>query len=348
MMLFVGFTIAETDRTDTAELRAWWEVYDAAQNDRPYALWSTWEEAEKLWATPPPGRDAPMWTASDDGRVVGAARALLPLDDNTHLAMVEAYVRPEARRRGVGRALVELMERVGVERGRTTFLADAYTLPGGTSDGLSAAGALGYPQVALEELKLADLVATEPTWAMMEDEAAARLAPYTLVEWVGRTPAGSVDDVCHLYTRFLAEIPLEGLDLGVQRWDAARLDAVEQRREDAGFVQLMVAGRAPSGELVGYSNALVTPSGAEAYIDGTLVLPEHRGHALGLAMKVRLHRMLRERHPDCPVIITGNAGVNEHMNAVNDRLGYRVVEHGHSVQKVLSGPGSASSSLRRP
>jgi hypothetical protein len=31
--------------------------------------------------------------------------------------------------------------------------------------------------------------------------------------------------------------------------------------------------------------------------------------------------------PLCQRLITGNAGVNLHMNAVNDRLGYQVLEH---------------------
>lgn len=337
-MRLVGFTIIESDRTDQAALRAWWEVYDAAQRHRPYMLWSTWEEAEKLWTTPPPGRETLMWTAFDGGREVGAARVMFPVDDNVHLAMVETYVRPEARRQGLGRRLVELMEQAGAERGRTTYLGGVDVAVGEQSEGLAAAAALGYPAVALEEVKLADLVATERTWEVLAAEAATRLGEYELVDWTGRTPAEHVDDVCELYTRFLGEIPLEGMDLGIQRWDTDRLAAIEGRREGAGFVQLMVAARAPSGELVGYSNVLVTPSGEQAHIDGTLVLPEHRGHRLGLAMKVRLHRMIRASHPECPVVVTGNAGVNAHMNAVNERLGYRVVEHGHSVQKVVVTP----------
>jgi len=33
--------------------------------------------------------------------------------------------------------------------------------------------------------------------------------------------------------------------------------------------------------------------------------------------------------------MTGNAGVNEHMNAVNDSLGYRLVEYCNEIQKKL-------------
>jgi hypothetical protein len=68
---------------------------------------------------------------------------------------------------------------------------------------------------------------------------------------------------------------------------------------------------------------------------GTLVLPEHRGHALGLAMKVANQRAVRRLYPDCRVLVTGNAGVNVAMNVVNDRLGYREVERCIEVQKEL-------------
>jgi hypothetical protein len=40
--------------------------------------------------------------------------------------------------------------------------------------------------------------------------------------------------------------------------------------------------------------------------------------------------------PDCRLLLTGNAGVNVAMNAVNDRLGYREVERCVEVQKELS------------
>ncbi|MCW2813716.1 MAG: family N-acetyltransferase [Nocardioides sp.] len=58
----------------------------------------------------------------------------------------------------------------------------------------------------------------------------------------------------------------------------------------------------------------------------TIVLPEHRGHRLGLALKVAHHQALLARFPDVEWIATATADVNAHMNAVNDRLGIRVVE----------------------
>jgi hypothetical protein len=68
---------------------------------------------------------------------------------------------------------------------------------------------------------------------------------------------------------------------------------------------------------------------------GTLVLPDHRGRRLGMGVKVANLRELRAAFPSCAEVVTGNAGVNAAMNAVNDRLGFRVVERCLEMQKRL-------------
>ncbi len=39
--------------------------------------------------------------------------------------------------------------------------------------------------------------------------------------------------------------------------------------------------------------------------------------------------------PECELVRTSNAEVNSHMNAVNERMGYRLVEDLLEVQKEL-------------
>jgi hypothetical protein len=68
---------------------------------------------------------------------------------------------------------------------------------------------------------------------------------------------------------------------------------------------------------------------------GTLVVGAHRGHRLGLAIKVANHRALAERFPELEWVVTGNADVNAHMNAINDRLGFRVVERCLEVERTI-------------
>ena len=60
---------------------------------------------------------------------------------------------------------------------------------------------------------------------------------------------------------------------------------------------------------------------------GTLVLGEHRGHRLGLAMKARgLQELQRRIGPERTRVLTCNAEQNAHMVAINERLGFRPVE----------------------
>jgi RimJ/RimL family protein N-acetyltransferase len=60
----------------------------------------------------------------------------------------------------------------------------------------------------------------------------------------------------------------------------------------------------------------------------TAVIRTHRGHRLGLLTKTAMLELLAAREPQVERIATGNAATNQHMIAVNEQLGYRVVEPG--------------------
>jgi GNAT superfamily N-acetyltransferase len=58
----------------------------------------------------------------------------------------------------------------------------------------------------------------------------------------------------------------------------------------------------------------------------TLVRSDHRGHRLGLLMKLANLRQVRERSPQTRFLNTWNAESNAPMVSVNERLGFVVVE----------------------
>lgn len=94
---------------------------------------------------------------------------------------------------------------------------------------------------------------------------------------------------------------------------------------------------ASDGTVVGLTEAMVSTHSAHHGVQGgTLVLQGHRGHRLGMAMKVANQQALRARFPGCQVLLTGNASSNAPMNAVNDRLGFREAERCLEVQRELS------------
>jgi GNAT superfamily N-acetyltransferase len=317
-------------------LRALWEAGHAAWSDRPVDLWIDWEDARRRWPLPGVDTDVRTLAAFSENRVVGGARLDMPESDNTHLLFADTWVAPPDRRRGYGTALADEIERIARDSGRTTVLTGAHVPVGGESDGSRFALARGYQVAGIEEVKVADLAATEELWPGLAELAAERTADYDVVAWTGPTPVEHMDALCALFSRFLTEAPLGDMDIQPMTWTPERVRQEEERMERAGVDHLLVAAVAPDGSLVGYSKLRVSRAAPRlAALASTLVLPEHRGHRLGLAMKVRLHQEARQRFPACELVGTGNASVNRWMNAVNEQLGYVVVDRCLDLQKVL-------------
>ena len=149
-------------------------------------------------------------------------------------------------------------------------------------------------------------------------------------------PDAWVADMVSMLSVFVGMVPMGDLDVVDSVWTAKRLRSGEDRAIAAGRTRLMAVAIEPGGRLCGFSDLRLdgeTPR--HAMVGGTLVLPEHRGHGLGLAMKLATHRLAIDLFPSCTTIETGNAGVNTAMNAVNDVLGYRVVERAIDVHRRL-------------
>lgn len=330
--------VRDVDLADEAALRSFWELGGiASAHDHADDGWPAWESARRGWATRDPVRRLPKLAAYAGDELVGICSLQLDDLDNTHLAFVQPAVHPDRRGRGAGTALLAAAEERVRADGRTTILSEVYTPPDAEEHpALRFARDRGYAVAGTEEVKVADLPATEHTWPGLADHAAERAAGYELVTWREHAPEEHLEEIARLYTRFLGEIPLGDLDLQPQVWSAQRIRESEQRWLAIGKHQVLVAALAPDGTLAGYSNLFVTEGRPErAGIDSTLVLPEHRGHRLGLALKVRLHQETRAHHPGVRRIATGNAHVNSAMIAVNEALGYRVVETCLEMQKLL-------------
>jgi GNAT superfamily N-acetyltransferase len=331
-----GVRVEQVNPRNEPLLRALWEVGHAASSQRPVDLWIDWEDARRRWPLPGIDQDIRFLAAFDENRVVGAARMDLPERDNTHLVFAEAWVAPSDRRRGYGTAVAEEIERIARDSGRTTILTDAHAPLDAESDGSLFAAARGYRLAGVEETKVVDLAATEDTWPALEQHAAERLGDYQLVSWTDPTPEEHIEALCALFSRFLTEVPLGEMDIRPMTWTPDRVRRTEGRSARAGIDHLLVAAVAPDGALAGYTDLGVARAAPRlASIHSTLVLPEHRGHGLGLAMKLRLHQETRARFPRTVLIGTGNADVNQWMNAVNDQLGYVVVDRALELQKVL-------------
>jgi GNAT superfamily N-acetyltransferase len=334
--LFVAFDIRELDPSDEVALRDWWACGHAAMSHRPVDLWPDWEVSRYSMPQPDADNDLVLLGAYDGSGMVGAALVWLPLKDNLHLAAFDVYVPPAQRHEGIGSALLTRCEELGAAAGRTTFLGDVRVPLEVDNDDVRWAAARGFAVANVDGIKVADLAATADRLPALEAEAAERLGDYRLEWWTDPAPEERLASLAAAKSRFVEEIPLGDLDLQPQRWTVERLRGREVRRAAQRRQQLTVAAVSPAEEVVGYTQLTLSPHAPRlADIDDTLVLPGHRGHRLGLGMKVLLHQKVRELHPDAELVATGNATVNQWMNHVNERLGYRLVDRCLELQKVM-------------
>jgi hypothetical protein len=58
----------------------------------------------------------------------------------------------------------------------------------------------------------------------------------------------------------------------------------------------------------------------------TAVARPHRGHRLGLRLKLAMLDRLALQEPQLTRIMTGNTAGNDHMIAINEQLGFRVLD----------------------
>ena len=329
--------IRELDPRDEAVVHRHWEIGRAAETaSRPYDFYVPWETAWLTYVTGRADMEMVLLGAFEGDEMWGAARIDHSLHDNLHSASAHLYVHPDRQRRGIGRALVAAGEDVARRRGRRLLMTEAFAPPEGESPGLLFARVMGFRDGIEDRIKVVDLFETEPTWAELERRTAPRHEDYRIVTWRDAVPEKLVEDYCRLNEMFFAEAPMGELEVEPEKWDAARVAQQAERNRRTGRRMLSAGALAPDGVLVGLTEAVFSERAAwRGFQSGTLVDPQHRGHALGLAMKLANHRQVRAVFPDCKVLMTGNAGVNAAMNAVNDALGYREIERCVEMQKDI-------------
>ena len=156
---------------------------------------------------------------------------------------------------------------------------------------------------------------------------------YSLRQWAGPTPDDLVPGVCGL-NMAMADAPHDVAYEPIT-WDAARLRAAEQRSVTQGTRDYSVAAvQDGTGEVAALTQVSIDPAGAPgwAYQMLTAVTRPHRGHRLGLLLKVAMLEWLATAEPDLRRVMTGNAAANEHMIAVNEALGHRVSDYFQSLE----------------
>lgn len=316
--------VQRTRIEEWTEVRARSEVLAMGE----YATTNTVEEVVSFAAEP--SMDRRYWGAVVDGRVVGSLVVVLPCLDDQPVGFLGVHVHPDHRLLGIGSALLSLGQDRVREGGRTQAATQTHFLP---QPGDMAAAFLeraGYSR-AITSLQSQLRLDSSPNPARPVADG------YQVETAEGVPPEPWLEDLAWLMSRMSTDAPQGDLDWAEETWDAARYAENVRTQLDAGRRMLTsVAREAATGRLVAFTVAVLPAATPELAIQHeTLVVHEHRGHGLGVAVKEALIARLRERAASARVLRTWNADSNTHMLAVNRALGFEVVAAETDWQKRL-------------
>jgi GNAT superfamily N-acetyltransferase len=336
-----GIEVRALDPFDDAAVDAWHHVYLVAHTHELGEAATAWQLEELRAMLQDRGTRARSlgWAAVLDGETVGAGWMRTPLLDNLELAELDIHVLPAARRRGIGSALLARLESEAADRGRrvltglASWTYDAGPAGSGAS-GPEFARAAGF-DLALSEVQR-ELLLPVPAAVLDRLAGSAAQTSYVLRSWSGPVPDDLLEGWARLTSRLVTEAPMGDLDV---EQEAVSTDAVREQEallERQGRTKYNTVALSPDGDVVAYSDLATTiHEPGRAYQWGTLVDPAHRGHRLGVAVKVANLRLLQAEAPDVARLTTYNAEVNRHMIEVNEAMGFRPVARLGDFQKRL-------------
>lgn len=333
----------------------------AMREEHELALWGnldrcpTLAEALEYWR----GTDYEerhLFLARLDGQPAGLCSVTLPLRENTATAGIDVLVAPSLRRRGYGSALLQHAEALARGRGRTSLDAHhevplelvrpgSVMVPAKSGAGglplndlaTAFATAAGYELEQVERSSTLALPVPPDLLEGLEADVLAKAGDYELTGWDEECPADLVAGYAELKARMSEDVPTAGLDWEREAWDPARVRQEEHAMVRSGVQSVVAAAlHRDSREVVAYTVLNWRPAvPASIAQQDTLVAGEHRGHRLGMLIKLANLRRAKARWPSARSILTWNASENQHMLAINIALGFKPAGYEGEWQKRL-------------
>ncbi|TWD82793.1 acetyltransferase (GNAT) family protein [Kribbella amoyensis] len=255
------------------------------------------------------------------------------LEENTDVLDVEIVVAPQYRRQGVASKLLDVIVDKARADGRTRLSTNVIAgAADGTSSGTAFAEARGFVRTHEELHQVLRLP--------LSDEAIGKLdrpvTGYELVQWREHTPDEWLAEFADAHRAMSNDVPQGERGLEEMRWTPERIREAEARRIAQGrFCHTTVAVDG-DGRLAAYTQLGGSTANRERlYQYDTFVRPEHRGHRLGMAVKIPNLRSLQADLTEPAIVHTWNAPENGPMIRVNEHLGFTPSDRRVALQRTL-------------
>ena len=268
-------------------------------------------------------RERYLYHPDHSDTVVGVVDLNLPTRDNLHLVWAEVTVHPEHRRRGHGTAIVEEVVRRTREAGRSTIWL-------GTAEDDDGARAFldkqGFHYASHDARRRQELPAVDRAEVdRLLGTARTAASEYDLERYVPPVPEQVLTDLVEV-TAAINDAPMGELTYEDEKFDLQRLKDIEAARVGRDDRVYRIAARhRETGVLGGHTVVVLNPLlPGRAFQGDTAVHRDHRGHRLGMLLKIEMMNWLAEVQPEIREIETWNNADNNYMISVNEAIGYRL------------------------
>jgi mycothiol synthase len=265
------------------------------------------------------------WLAeTDDGTPVGCAACWSDAAGDPRVMECYVYIRQHWRAQGVGRRLAKAILDEAEREGRSSLVwATFEAVAAGEVFSRRVGGTVARVN-RTSELRLDAL-----DWDAVQSwihEGPRRAAGYRLDFWEGPFRADMAEDAATFH-HIMQTAPRDDLDVGDIVLDSRHVAELDRALVEAGRQRWTIFVRDADGCCVGGTELTSEPwDPGVALQQNTAIHTAHRGLGLAKWAKASMLARVRDHRPTVDRIRTGNAFSNQPMLAINDALGFKVVD----------------------